>query len=62
MNANTGARKMSQKEMIAEAKRIAQLEARMIEEGAPTSGYISRFNEAFKNEYNRLAALNEKKN
>lgn len=53
---------MSQKEMIAEAKRIAQLEARMIEEGAPTSGYISRFNEAFKNEYNRLAALNEKKN
>ena len=61
MNTNTGDRKMSQKEMMTEAVRIARMEARMIGEDAPTGAYIEAFNAALKAEYNRLKGLNEKK-
>jgi hypothetical protein len=59
MNTNMGARKMSEKEIHEAAKTEARLAARQVPDGWDTA-YLEIFQKAYKAEYLRLKALNEK--
>lgn len=60
MNTSTGDRKMSEKQIHEAAKAEARLAARQVPDGWDTA-YLEIFQKAYKAEFLRLKALNEKK-